>query len=66
MTAQIYPPRQEARQQRAAGQDRTATIALYDELLRRARSLPGVAAVAAANTTPLSSEIPILPVESEE
>jgi predicted permease len=53
------------RQQGAAGQDRAATVALYDELLRRARSLPGVAAAAAANTEPLSSEIPILPVELE-
>jgi putative ABC transport system permease protein len=62
VTAQIYPPPQ---QQEAVAQDRTATIALYDELLRRARALPGVAAAAAANTEPLSSEIPILPVEME-
>jgi len=61
VTAQIYPPQQQG----ATGQDRTATIALYDELLRRARALPGVAAVAAANTEPLSGKIPILPVEME-
>ncbi|HZF40243.1 MAG TPA: FtsX-like permease family protein, partial [Blastocatellia bacterium] len=62
VTAQIYPPPQ---QQESVARDRTATIALYDELLRRARSLPGVAAAAAANTEPLSSEIPILPVEMD-
>jgi putative ABC transport system permease protein len=60
VTAQIYPPRQNAAQNRAA------TIALYDDLLRRARSLPGVAAAAAANMEPLSDGIPpILPVEME-
>jgi predicted permease len=60
LTAQIYPPQQNAVQNRAAA------IALYDDLLRRARSLPGVTAAAAANTEPLSSGIPpILPVEME-
>jgi putative ABC transport system permease protein len=62
VTAQIHPPSQ---QQGAVAQDRTATIALYDELLRRARALPGVAAAASANTEPLSSEIPLLPVEMD-
>jgi putative ABC transport system permease protein len=62
VTAQIHPPSQ---QQGAVAQNRTATIALYDELLRRARALPGVAAAAAANTEPLSSEIPLLPVEMD-
>jgi putative ABC transport system permease protein len=73
VTAQIYPPPQTVMaqiyppqlQRDAATQDRAATIALYDELLRRARSLTGVADVAAANTAPLSGEIPLLPVELE-
>jgi putative ABC transport system permease protein len=59
--ARVYPQRRQG----DAGQDRAATIALYDELLRRARSLTGVAAAAAANTEPLSGEIPLLPVEME-
>jgi putative ABC transport system permease protein len=57
-TVRVYPPL-------AVGQERAATIALYDELTRRARGIGGVADVAAANTTPLSSDIPILPVELE-
>jgi putative ABC transport system permease protein len=61
VTAHVYPQRSQG----AAGEDRAATIALYDELLRRARSLTGVAAAAAANTEPLSGEIPLLPVEME-
>jgi predicted permease len=67
MTARVHPQEQRGplQQQRPVGQDRAATVALYDELLRRARSLPGVSAAAAANTEPLSSEIPILPVELE-
>jgi putative ABC transport system permease protein len=62
VTARVYP---QSPQQRQMAEDRAATIALYDETLRRARSLPGVADVAAANTAPLNSEIPILPVEME-
>jgi predicted permease len=70
LTAQIYPPQTVTSQvfppQQNAAQDRAAAIALYDDLLRRARSLPGVAAAAAANTEPLSNGIPpILPVEME-
>jgi putative ABC transport system permease protein len=61
VTARVYPQRRQG----AAGQDRAATVALYDGLLRRARSLTGVAAAAAANTEPLSGEIPLLPVEME-
>jgi putative ABC transport system permease protein len=60
VTARVYPPRQQG-----TAEDRVATVALYDELLRRARSLPGVAAAAAANTEPLSNEIPLLAVELE-
>jgi hypothetical protein len=59
VTAQVVPPPKDAAQNRAS------TIALYDELLRRARSLPGVGAAAAANTEPLSNQIPLLPVEME-
>jgi putative ABC transport system permease protein len=40
-------------------------IALYDDLLLRARSLPGVAGAAAASAAPLASEQPLLPVEIE-
>jgi len=60
VTARVYPQRQQG-----AAEDRVATVALYDELLRRARSLPGVAVAAAANTEPLSNEIPLLAVELE-
>jgi predicted permease len=59
VTVRVYPPQQ----QLAVGQERARTIALYDELTRRAREIGGVADV--ANTTPLSSDIPILPVELE-
>jgi putative ABC transport system permease protein len=61
VTVRVYPPQQ----QLAADQERARTIELYDELMRRAREIGGVADVAAANTTPLSSDIPILPVELE-
>src|SRR6266540_4375287 len=60
VTARVYPQRQQG-----AAEDRVATVALYDELLRRARSLPGVAVAAAANTEPLCNEIPLLAVELE-
>src|SRR5262249_5387023 len=58
VTVRVYP-------QQFPVQERAAYIALYDELLRRAGGLTGVSDVAAANTTPLSSETPILPVELE-
>jgi putative ABC transport system permease protein len=58
VTLRVYP-------QRAAGNERAGNIALYDELMRGARGLNGVVEVAAANTTPLSPELPILPVELE-
>ena len=61
VTVRVYPTELKL----AAGQQRAANIALYDELARRARGIGGVADVAAANTTPLSSDIPILPVELE-
>jgi len=58
VTVRVYPQQSHVRQ-------RDAYIALYDELLRRARGIAGVSDVAVANTTPLSSELPILPVELE-
>jgi predicted permease len=44
---------------------RSACIALYDELLRRAREIPGVQDAAAANTLPLSAGIPSSAVKIE-
>jgi predicted permease len=44
---------------------RAACVALYDELLRRARQLPEVSEVAAANTVPLSGEVPYVVAEVE-
>jgi len=58
VTVRVYP-------QQFPVQERAAHIALYDELLRRARGLTGVSDAAAANTAPMSSELPILPVELE-
>ncbi len=45
--------------------ERAACIALYDELLRRAQTIPGIYDLAAMNTLPLSGNIPTLPVEVE-
>jgi predicted permease len=61
VTVRVYPQRP----QQSSGREQAATIALYDELLRRARKLDGVAAAAAANAAPLGGEIPLLPVELE-
>jgi predicted permease len=44
---------------------RSACIALYNELLRRAREIPGVEDAAAANTVPLSTGIPASAVKIE-
>jgi predicted permease len=41
---------------------RAACIALYDELLRRLHSIPHIYDVAAANTLPLSNNLPTIPV----
>jgi putative ABC transport system permease protein len=60
ITVRVYP------RQLAGDEGRARTIALYDELTARAREIAGVADVAAANTTPLSSELPALPVELED
>jgi predicted permease len=43
--------------------ERAACVAFYEELLRRARELGGIADVAAASALPLSGQEPLLPVE---
>jgi predicted permease len=45
--------------------NRPGCIALYSELLRRGRELPGVEEVAAANTLPLSAAVPSSAVKIE-
>ena len=45
--------------------ERAACIALFDELLRRTGNIPGVHEVAAANTIPMSADIPAIPVAVE-
>ena len=61
VTVRVYPPQQPL----APAQERASTVSLYDELMRRARGISGVAEVAAANTTPMSRELPAVPVELE-
>jgi len=51
--------------QSSCGQ-RAACVALYDELLRRARQMPEVAEVVAANTVPLTGESPYVVAEMED
>ena len=46
-------------------QRRASCVALYDELLRRAREVPGVQDAAAANTLPLSAGVPASSVKIE-
>jgi putative ABC transport system permease protein len=58
VTVRVYPPQ-------TLGKERASYSALYDELLRGARNISGVMEVAAANTTPLSDEVPIIPLELE-
>src|SRR5262249_19081512 len=67
VTARIHPEgsRASRRPQDSANQDRAGVVAFYDEALRRAREMTGVANAAAVNMTPLSNEVPILPVEVE-
>ena len=45
---------------------RSECIALYDELLRRARETADISAVAAINAIPLGGQVPAVPVELEE
>jgi len=47
-------------------EQRSTCVALYDELLRRAGEMAGVSEVAAANTVPLSGEVPYVVVEMED
>jgi predicted permease len=44
---------------------RASCVAFYDELLRRTRSISGVAEVAAVNALPLDGPTPAIPVELE-
>ena len=44
---------------------RAACIALYDRLLDRTRGIPGVEAVAMANSVPLEGRLPTVPVDVE-
>ncbi len=45
--------------------ERESCIGFYDELLRRTAGIPGVLEATAANTVPMSSEIPAIPVVVE-
>jgi putative ABC transport system permease protein len=47
-------------------QQRAACVALYDEVLRRGRKMPGVSGAAAANTVPLTGEVPYVVAEVED
>ena len=49
----------------ATCRERSACVALYDELVRRTRELGGVSEVAAASAVPLDGQEPLLPVEME-
>jgi predicted permease len=42
---------------------RSECLALYDELLRRARGITGISEVAAINAIPLGGQVPAVPVE---
>ena len=44
---------------------RAACIALYDRLLERSGEIPGVTAVAIANSVPLDGQLPTIPVDVE-
>jgi predicted permease len=46
-------------------EERSACVALYDELLRRVRDMSGTTDVAAVNALPLSGDQPLLPVEMD-
>ena len=58
LTARITPDQHQCQQ-------RSACVALYDELLRRVRGINGVSDVAAVNALPLSGETPFIPAEIE-
>jgi predicted permease len=46
--------------------ERSACVALYDDLLQRAQATPGVSQAALVNALPLSGEKPAVPVELED
>ena len=58
LTVRVYP-------RQSSDRGRATYIALYNDLVNRARSIAGVTEVAAANTTPLSGDVPAVPVELE-
>jgi predicted permease len=58
LTIRVYPSQ-------SAYPERASRLAFYDELLRRAHNITGVAEAAAVNTLPLSSELSAIPVELE-
>jgi predicted permease len=59
LSVRVTPDQSSCKQQ-------AACAALYDEVLRRARAMPGVSEVAAANTVPLVGEVPYVVAEMEE
>ena len=58
LTVPVYP-------QKSGDRERAAYVALYNDLTMRAGAIAGVKEVAAANTTPLSRDLPLLPVVLE-
>ncbi|HEU4390705.1 MAG TPA: FtsX-like permease family protein, partial [Blastocatellia bacterium] len=58
LTVRVYP-------QRSSELNRSAVTAFYQDLLLRAGGIAGVTDVAAANTAPLASDFPAVPVEFE-
>jgi len=46
-------------------QERSACVAFYDQLLRRARGITGISDVAAINAIPLGGQVPAVPAELE-
>jgi predicted permease len=58
VTASVYPNQSDC-------EPRSRCLALYDDLLRRAREEPGVTDAALANAAPLETFQPLLPVELE-
>jgi putative ABC transport system permease protein len=58
LTVRVYPNQSSCPQP-------SACIALYDQVIERARRINGITDVAAANTIPLSRDVPAIPVELE-
>jgi predicted permease len=59
LTARVFPS------EGSCGQ-RAACISMYEEMVRQARRITGVADVVAANSIPLGRDLPALPVELED